>query len=417
MTLQDANETLIALLRCVHGATDTAAIGAIAADDWPAIVRAATVHGLAPYLYVKFTTMALSGRLPEEVIELFRDEYQRTSLANMKIYQELPRALACLARESIPVLLLKGAHLARFVYPYEAMRPMEDVDLLVDPADYSRATEVLLNEGYRLTHAEEHWAGEDPQERHTAVTAAGGVTIELHRTFDLSPTATRARAADAFARAGRVSIGGAEAYVMASEDLLLHVAMHASYQHGFGLGMLVLCDIAVILQHFQGRVDWDAFTSRARAWGADRGVWMALVLAEELAGVPVPPEVVDRLRPAQSAHGFREAARRRILHGKEARPTTSSTLTQAFGQGSLGARLRLVVKRLFPPRREIARLYHVRVDSPKIWCFYPVRLRDVVQRHLPTAWRLVRGDRHTHELAARVNEETALRAWLRGGGE
>ncbi|MBN1461622.1 MAG: nucleotidyltransferase family protein [Armatimonadetes bacterium] len=417
MIRPDVAENLVLLLRCANGRGNLVDLKAIPAADWPAIVRAATVHGVAPYLYVRLATAGLTRLLPGEVVESLRDSYQRTSLANLKIYQELPKALSCLARHDIPVLLLKGAHLARFVYPYEAMRPMEDIDLLVRPADYTRAGEILMDGGYRLAHSEDHWGGEEPEERHIAVTGENGTTIELHRTFDLSPTATRASADDAFARAGRVAIEDVEAYVMAPEDLLLHVAMHASFQHGFGLGMLVLCDIGVILECFRSEIDWDAFISRTFSWAACRGVWLTLVLARELVGVGPSLEVLGRLHPAEATNGLRAMARSRILAGKKPRDIPSATLAQLYAQTTVRHRLGTLARRLFPPRQEVARLYHMPYDSPKIWFFYAVRLRDVGRRHLPTLWRLVRGDGRTRALAEQANDEAALRRWLHGTEE
>ncbi len=409
----DVADRLVGLLRCVHYAADATAIDSIATEDWPAVVRAASVHGISPYLYVKLADMGLWGLVPAHVISMLRDEYHRTSLANMKIYHELSGLLSCLAREHIPVLLLKGAYLARFVYAYEAMRPMEDVDFLVHPEHYAKAIRVLLAYGYERAHEEEHWDGINPIERHVAVTIRRGTTFELHRTFDLSPTATRATADEAFARAVRVAVDGAEAFAMSPEDLLLHVAMHASFQHGFALGVRVLCDVAVILERWGDSLDWDAVVRRARAWHADRGIWLTFSLAEELAGVTVPPEVSESLRPTEPAERFRAAARTRILEGKALVPTTSTTLTAFAAHGSLHRKLLTATRRLFPAPPELARLYHVPPRSPRVWLFYPVRIRDVLQRHFPTALRLLLGHAPTRALAGRLNEGTALREWLR----
>ncbi|MCP4365035.1 MAG: nucleotidyltransferase family protein [Planctomycetes bacterium] len=48
----------------------------------------------------------------------------------------------------MPVILLKGAHLAQVVYSNIALRPMGDIDILVKKNDLPKAKELLLELGY-----------------------------------------------------------------------------------------------------------------------------------------------------------------------------------------------------------------------------------------------------------------------------
>jgi len=51
-------------------------------------------------------------------------------------------------------------------------------------------------------------------------------------------------------------------------------------------------------------------------------------------------------------------------------------------------------------------------DSPLIYFYYPVRIKDLLLRHGRQAWRLLRGDKETQDLVKQKNEIAYLRDWL-----
>jgi hypothetical protein len=61
---------------------------------------------------------------------------------------ELQDTLGTFAREGIPVVALKGVVLAVLVYSEPALRPMQDVDLLVRSGDLEAADAALRGLGY-----------------------------------------------------------------------------------------------------------------------------------------------------------------------------------------------------------------------------------------------------------------------------
>ena len=60
----------------------------------------------------------------------------------------------------------------------------------------------------------------------------------------------------------------------------------------------------------------------------------------------------------------------------------------------------------------MAMMYGVPHHSPWIFLYYPLRLKDVLQRHIRTAWSLYRGDTQTHSRAERQAQINALKIWL-----
>lgn len=97
----------------------------------------------------------------------------------------LRRALTALA--DTPVVLLKGAALARTLYAAVEDRSMDDLDLWVSPAEVASARERLLAAGFSGPPA----GGEHEREHHAAPVELDGVSVELHRHFPASGRAER----------------------------------------------------------------------------------------------------------------------------------------------------------------------------------------------------------------------------------
>lgn len=407
-------ERLALVLRCANGAADITDLRNTSEADWRALAGAAIHQGIAPYLHVRLTSKRLACHLPDDVVQTLRDEYLRISVENLKIYRELDIVLRCLGRQGIPVMLLKGVHLARFLYPQQAARPMVDIDILVRPSDLDVATDVLLKAG-EFERSESVLSPETRAlDRHETLISRSRIAVEIHRSVVAAHSDATMATKAVWERAGLASLDGVETWVMTLEDLLLHVCSHAAHQHAFCLGMIFLCDIAVILEHSGGMLDWDELATRAESWNAARGLWLTLRLARDVAGVAISDYTMERLRPDKASPSVVGWASERVMKGKNhlTAGAVSSTLSQFRAAGPMLPKIRYIFCRLVPPREEVARSYHVREDSLRLPLCYLRRLGDLVPRHAPSMWRLIRGDRETLSEAHRVNEEVALRRWL-----
>jgi hypothetical protein len=98
----------------------------------PELVR---VHRLAPLAH----THGVPGFRADHLAAGLRVEQHREIAAE---------AAAVLAGANIPVILLKGASYAGWLYADPAERPMTDVDLMVSPAQHELAARVLAGLGY-----------------------------------------------------------------------------------------------------------------------------------------------------------------------------------------------------------------------------------------------------------------------------
>ena len=239
----------------------------------------------------------IRGPLPAELANLQRlamvAEFQLSSL-----HDRLVKLLTLYAAHDIDVLLLKGAGLAYSAYARPTERPMGDIDLLVRKSSAARAWELALADG---------WArrGDVPAERSYAehqhlspLEDSDGLQIglELHTALFTHQAPFHVPPEQLWEGARRVTIGGQPAYVPSPENQLLHAALHFAWSHEMTFGAFrTLRDVERILT--ASPIDWPTMVRKAReARGATCCFW-TLRLARDLAGVPVPPEVLAQLAP------------------------------------------------------------------------------------------------------------------------
>ncbi len=193
------------------------------------------------------------------------------------------RVLDLLAAEGIRALPLKGALLCETVYDVESDRPMSDVDVLALER-WPEAVAVLQDAGFtELARGDHAWAFRDP---------ASETLLELHRSvsscpglFPLDPDAVWGRT-----RPGR----GQLPRLPAPEDLLLQLALHASFQHGLVLSLVQWLDFRRVLER-EG-IDSERLLAAARASRAEAPLAAALLVAEAVVAAPLVPTLRETLR-------------------------------------------------------------------------------------------------------------------------
>ena len=263
-------------------------------------------------------------------------EFQLSSL-----HDRLVKLLALYAAHDIDVLLLKGAGLAHSAYARPTERPMGDIDLLVRKNAASRAWELALANG---------WArrGDVPEERSYAehqhlspLEDADGLQIglELHTALFTHQAPFHVPPEQLWEGARRLEIAGQPAYVPSPENQLLHAALHFAWSHEMTFGAFrTLRDVERILA--ASPIDWPTMVRTARdARGATCCYW-TLRLARDLAGVPVPPDVLSQLAPRLPERVLRALTRYFAEHALPTPDLKVSSVSLSRAAWSLGIRPR-----------------------------------------------------------------------------
>ena len=385
-----------------------AAVGALTADDWERVSTLAAYQDVGPVLHRR---LGRQGLMPGAPAARLRDALRASAARNLLLFADLGKILRAAQSGGIPVIPLKGAFLAEAVYGDIALRPMADLDLLVKPADLTRAVETLRQLGYESDQPFDPVAQQAGFQDMPPMRRPGGAMVELHWTLVTPLCGARIDKDELqgiWERSAPATIAGAPSRMLSPEDLLLHLCMHASVHHRFAdVGLKSFVDMAEVARHYEGSLDWEAFAERANRWNVANGVRMALMLAGEWTDLSVPAELWTRLDGPAPDEQTLEWARHKVLKG---RPTELvgefAKLESATESTSKLSALRAAA---FPPRATMARLYGVPADSWRIFAWYPYRLWDLFSRYRGALWKLLRGDR---EFVDDTRREARLRQYL-----
>ncbi len=140
------NETLNQLSTLVSGRLMPSHVSD---DQWSGLIETSMTHGLGPML---FWSLKSSGFNPVSMDggQAITESYYQSAVFEV-LYEDSIRTITqALSSAGIPVILLKGAVLARTVYPQSGLRPIGDLDFLVPYAQVEAALDVLLNLGYKF---------------------------------------------------------------------------------------------------------------------------------------------------------------------------------------------------------------------------------------------------------------------------
>lgn len=270
--------------------------------EWGAVVDLARRYGVSPLLFWRLGKQKSPGvSVPEAAWRALRDDYYAAVAQAALRERELARILTALDQVKVLVLLLKGAALARTVYPDPALRQMGDLDLLIHRDDLELARQTLETLGYvhqpeppqRFNPFNTEFTGEV-----SFLHTAGGhsTLVELHWVLLPSDWLWRTITLDRqalWARAVSLQVGDVTALSLAPEDALAHVCLHLA-MHGFS-HLRGYTDIVQMIE--AGQVNWDVFVERVQQSRIRVACYFPLWWAKQAWSVPVPGEVLRALRP------------------------------------------------------------------------------------------------------------------------
>lgn len=273
---------------------------AAAVTRWDEVVTVAAGHRVAAYVQAAATRAAIA--LPPTAARGLREEATAALMQVMRLDGELARVSEALRRASVPVIVLKGPALARWLYPAAAFRPYGDIDLTVRAEDEAAAVAALTGSGLR----EVPFAAEEDRRAHAGhvheaaayhrqfMSEGGGALIELHidpLQLGIQPVCEAGR----WQRAVPVP-GLPHVLMLAAEDQVVQLAVHA---HKHGMNRLIwLKDIDLLMRARGAALDWELVARVAALEGVSAPVWHTLDFARVLLGAPVPAAALARLRPS-----------------------------------------------------------------------------------------------------------------------
>lgn len=272
------------LLACVRWAAgrrdgpgpDTLLTGPL---DWDYVVKTARYHQIIPLLH---QALGSSPAVPEVHLGSIQQLYDDTVARTRRLTNELFRILDSARRARIAVIAFKGPVLAAEMYGTLGLRQFADLDLLIDPAESSRAEELLTMLGYRRRGTD--WGYEVD-----FVNDERDVRVDLHR--GLTPPGFPLPMAFArwWDRRATVSIEGHAVETLSVEDLLVVLCIQVARDAWQGKTRLAkICDLGRVFRCEPG-VNWAKVGREAARLRVRRVVDFGVNLALRVLRMPLPP--------------------------------------------------------------------------------------------------------------------------------
>lgn len=367
---------------------------------------------IASSYYAQLQQQAVT--LPPAIHTLFKNEQRRITLSNLRLYANLHHLASLFRQAEIPFILLKGSHLARTVYPSIAPRAIGDIDLLLRQEQLEQAVQCLIADGYRSfsDHLPEVQSDATVMRHLTGLVKEGSPMVELHwhiakqhpPNYDVD---------ELWQRAQTVTINAIRYLTLAPEDLLLHLCVHASYQHQFAFDLRSLWDIRQVCKTYPD-LGWNAIFERTHRWRAERGVFASLHLAAEMIAAAIPTWVLQRTSLGEAQDRILAAAQQQLLTGDSQQISLNRQVTRLYAASGLFRRMQILWERLLPSRAFMAREYPVRADSPLVYAYYPLRILHVLRKHGASFWQVQTQD---PPFMPTIERAALLWNWLMEEGE
>jgi Uncharacterised nucleotidyltransferase len=401
-----------ALVNVLAKTADADSLGSLSETDWAAMTEFAITKNLAPLLFHRLRQCGLDGCVPDPVREKLSDSYLASAAMGALLSGQLKLMLNALGAGDIPVIVLKGAHLAHNVYENPALRPMIDIDLLVRQEDLSTAESIMGKLGYHSPG--KVWIdAPDPTWKHLPrMFKTDAMPVEIHWTIRDPNNALEIQPDKLWDRAVASEYAGAFALALSPEDLLLHLCLHAVHHHAFQAGLRDICDVDQTIRRHADELNWQILADRAKEWKASASAWIALNSAASLLGTPVPEDFLDALKPPHVDDELISWLYARLLgHSAGFSSPGFSNLVQ---KGGIASPLRTLAKAMFPSRRDMSGMYPISASSFWIVLYYPIRWVDLIRRYLPMLWSTILGDDKAKVMAENQVMRRRLRKWLQG---
>ncbi|MFC1716160.1 nucleotidyltransferase family protein [Candidatus Poribacteria bacterium] len=355
------------LLHCLGIGTDNVEIDELrqlSTDDWDEIIQQAYGHGVCPLLYHHLGSLGADADIPLGVEQKLRNIYFQNMKTNMWLFHELSKILSLLQEHSVQVIVLKGACLAELIYQDITLRPMIDIDLMIKSEDRLLVNRLMLQAGYRSVSlfSKRHLQWGDIVRG--MIYKSGATIFDCHIQIDEVP--------DPWSNVTSATIASTDALILGAEELLLHLCVHADNHLRIESPKLIWWyDVAELLKHYQGKLDWDYIVQFSREHKMEVGIHRTLHLINKEFGGHVPAGVLDRLGADDATISIDH-----ILHAAKVlgeRPRPPSWFLDIYKVPSARDKICYVFARLFPSREYMTD--HYLVSRPSlVYLYYPVRI-------------------------------------------
>ncbi|MBE7383306.1 MAG: nucleotidyltransferase family protein [Leptolyngbya sp. SIO1E4] len=287
--------------------------------DWKFVIVLATQHRVLPLVFHALKQID-SNHVPPEVFTHLQTFFGRHIFRNLNQLAEITRLINLLKQHQIPAIPFKGPTLTLNIYGDIALRQFDDLDILVAPADFLNARQVLMKQGGYQRPKPSNFLSLEQEHAHlrsvcecSLVHRTQKTVVDLHQqltggTFIAYPFEFSAL----WQRLTPVSAPH-QLFTLCPEDLLLYLCVHGT--KSLWKRLVWICDVAALIQQTPA-LDWESLLQKAQTAKIERMLLLGLHLAEQVLGNTLPALITQRIAADATVRALSEQVCQRLLAGE-----------------------------------------------------------------------------------------------------
>jgi len=303
--------------------------------------------------------------VPTHILKALKDEYQKQAFRSLRTQAQITRLVNEAHKREIPVILLKGAALSRWLYNDIALRPMSDIDILCRDEDIPGMKRMLSDLGYyqREGGSQSRFIEDISTEwsHLPQFHLKNGLPVEVHKNIFGKCAEGGSKKQLLWETATRVETNGTSFYRLSTECLSLHLLLHL-YNHMINGSMAFywITDILELNRKTNSTLNWPLFWSLANDLGAQDEVAhvVATLKAHYTLSIPSSSPVVPNMKPISLRSLMNPETSKRVeqSHFLSAR---MKFMKKVYTEHGLGKTVWLLLRILVPTKAHMENRYPV----------------------------------------------------------
>ncbi len=358
MNNKNQNEILLSLLDIPTSVNID--IEKITHDEWNDLIEKAKSLRVASILYYSISKSDKVSKIPKDVLMSLRKTYLYYLSINMRLQKELSIIIDKMQSEGIKIIILKGFALGETVYNNIALRPMVDIDMIVNTAHFKSFDRIMLNLGWKNKSFMNRLGFNIEHNKHIEY-SKDKLYIEVH------PKIYELPLIDPWERAIKTEIAGTKAFILGNEDFFMHLCLHLEY-HGLSIlsNLLWYIDILEFMKIHQDNIDWDYIINTAIKNKVNYHLYKILESINSQLGGNISKHILNQLESNNSS---------------QSKKMITDLMARIFGHDALPIHVKTYItfRSIFPSKDYI--IYHYSSKHPRLFfIYYFVHIKSGVKK-------------------------------------
>jgi len=338
--------------------------------DWTYISSFSLANGTAPLLYKSITQHNWVPLVPNNIYNALQNSYFQTQATNLLVLNELKKVLLAFVKEGIKPLVIKGMASAEYIYKDLGLRPMGDIDLMVEQHRLADAEKILFCMGF---------VNSDPYKSfklrflninsHLRPFVFKTIKIELHSALSAIHHIYRIPTRIVWENISQKTFDDVKAYTLNTPYNIMYLSLHA-VQHLLKkkIRLNSFVDISELIKSEKEHIDWELIIHDSIQYNISNPVYKTLRVCREFLNAPIPDYVTNKL------HKENESIRKEfylMMCNKTDQitfKTPSDYIKKLKKIEGLPNKVRYMWSEFFPSKEYIA--YHYKLKNKNLYILY-----------------------------------------------